>query len=135
MIKVYNPKRTPEWMEYSGLVVGIMLIVWGILNNIFIVLILGLCFILILSHKLQMFIIPEGLLMKTTTLYCLKRRETLNFKEINSIEIKKGKEKSMVIFWKNYRGRRVLINNRDLNKLFDYIAKKNPALLKSDYQN
>ncbi|GAB4116796.1 MAG: hypothetical protein Kow00103_12930 [Candidatus Caldatribacteriota bacterium] len=70
--------------------------------------------------------------METTTLYWLKQRETLHFKEMNFLEIKKGKEKSMVIFWKNYRGRKVLINNPDLNELFDYIAKKNPALLKSD---
>lgn len=130
MIKTYNPKETPKWMGYAGLLIGITLIIWGILNNRGMISALGLFFILVVSHKLNIFIGEEGLLMETTILYWIKKKEGLNFKEMDSIEIKRGQERSMVVFWKGCRGRRVLINTPDLDKLLAYVSKENPDLIR-----
>jgi|GEM_PF-2537651 len=132
MIKTYNPKEIEKWIEYSSLVIGIILIIGGILNNRVIISILGLFFILLISNKRNIFIDQEGLLINTTTFYWIKRTERLNFKKMDSLEVKKGKDRSLVVFWKGYRGRRVLISTNDLDTLFDYIRKENPDLIRLD---
>ena len=130
MIKTYNPKELKKWMEYSSLLVGIVIIVYGIVSRQSILLILGFFFMLVVSNKVAIDIDKEGLLIITTTLFLMKRKDRLNFKEMDSVEIREGEEKSLVYFMKGWKGRKVLIDTPDLTKLMEYIKNENPDLIK-----
>lgn len=132
MIKTYNPKETKKWMELSSLLVGIIIIIWGIVSRQSILLVLGFFFILVVSNKVVITIDKDGLLITTTTLFLMKREERFNFEEMDSIDIKKGNEKSLVYFMKGWRGRKVLIDTVDLKELIDYMKSKNPDLIKKE---
>ena len=130
MIKTYNPKETKKWLEYSSLLVGVILIIWGVISHQTILLVLGFFFILVVSNKTEIIINNKGIVITTTTLFLMKRKDRLNFKEMDSVEIRKGAEKSIVYFMRGWKGRKVLINNIDLNKLIEYIKNENPELIK-----
>jgi hypothetical protein len=132
MIKTYNPKETKKWMEHPSLLVGIIMIIWGVISRHNILLILGFFFILVVSKKVEIIIDKKGLLIITTTLFVIKRKDRLNFKKMNSIDIKEDTEKSLVYFMKGWRGRKVLIDTVDLSKLMDYIKSENPDLMKKE---
>jgi len=132
MIKTYNPKETKKWMEYSSLLVGVVTIIWGVISHQIILLILGFFFILVVSNKVVIAIDKDGLLITTTTLFLMKREERFNFKEMDSVDIKEGKEKSLVYFMKGWKGRKVLIDTPDLTKLKEYIKNENPDLIKKE---
>ena len=130
MIKTYNPKELKKWMEYSSLLVGIIIIIYGIVSRQSILLILGFFFMLVVSNKVAIAIDKEGLLIITTTLFLMKRKDRLNFKEMDSIEIREGAEKSLVYFMKGWKGRKILIDTPYLTKLMEYIKNENPDLIK-----
>ncbi|MBA7638563.1 hypothetical protein ES703_46219 [subsurface metagenome] len=132
MIKTYNPKETKKWMEYPSLLVGIIMIIWGVINRQNILLILGFFFILVVSKKVEIIIDKKGLLIITTTLFVIKRKDRLSFKEMDSVEIREGTEKSLVYFMRGWKGRKVLIDNINLTKLIDYIKNENPDLIKKE---
>jgi len=130
MIKTYNPKEAKKWMELSSLLVGIIIVIGGIVNRQSILLVLGFFFILVVSNKVVITIDKSGLLITTTTLLLIKRKNRLNFEDIDTIDIKEGPEKSLIYFTKGWRGRKVLIDTVDLNKLIDYIKSESPDLIK-----
>jgi len=130
MIKTYNPKELKKWMEYSSLLVGIIIIIYGIVSRQSILLILGFFFMLVVSNKVAIAIDKEGLLIITTTLFLMKRKDRLNFKEMDSVEIREGAEKSLVYFMRGWKGRKVLIDTVNLTKLTDYIKNENPDITK-----
>jgi len=130
MIKTYNPKETKKWLEYSSLLVGVIIIIWGVISHQTILLVLGFFFILVVSNKTEIIIDNKGILITTTTLFLMKRKDRLNFKEMDSVEIREGAEKSIVYFMRGWKGRKVLINNVDLTKLIGYIKNENPELIK-----
>ena len=132
MIKTYNPKETKKWLEYSSLLVGIILILWGVISRQTILLVLGFFFILVVSNKTKIIIDKKGIMITTTTLFLMKRIDRLNFKEMDSIDIREGTDKSLVYFMRGWKGRKVLIDNVDLNKLVDYIKSDNPDLIKKN---
>ena len=129
MIKTYNPKKTKRWMELPSLLVGIIIIIWGVISHQSILLILGFFFILVVSNKIDIIIDKNGLLITTTTLFLIKRKDRLNFKEMDSIDINEGIEKSLIYFMKGWKGRKVLIDTIDLSKLIDFIKSENPDLI------
>ena len=51
---------------------------------------------------------------------------------MDSVSINKGSDKILVYFMKGWKGRKVLINAVDLNKLVDYIKSENPDLIKKE---
>jgi len=63
-------------------------------------------------------------------LFLMKRKDRLNFKEMDSVTIQEGTEKSLVYFMRGWKGRKVLVDNVDLNKLIEYIKNENPELIK-----
>jgi len=130
MIKTYNPKELKKWMEYSSLLVGIITIIYGIVSRQSILLILGFFFILVVSNKTKIIIDEKGILITTTTLFLMKRKDRLNFKEMDSVEIREGAEKSLVYFMRGWKGRKILIDTVDLSKLIEYIKDENPDLTK-----
>ena len=130
MIKTYNPKETRKWLEYSSLLMGVILIIWGVISHQTILLVLGFFFILVVSNKTEIIINNKGIVITTTTLFLMKRKDRLNFKEMDSVEIRKGAEKSIVYFMRGWKGRKVLINTIDLNKLIKYMKNENPELIK-----
>jgi len=130
MIKTYNPKETKKWLEYSSLLVGGIIIIWGVISHQTILLVLGFFFILVVSNKTEIIINNKGIVITTMTLFLMKRKDRLNFKEMNSVEIREGEEKSLVYFMRGWRGRKVLINTVDLTKLIEYIKNENPELIK-----
>lgn len=130
MIKAYNPKETKKWLEYSSLMVGMIIIIWGVISRQTILLVLGFFFILVVSNKTSMIIDKKGILITTTTLFFMKRKDRLNFKEMDSIDIREGAEKSLIYFMKGWKGRKVLIDKVDLKKLTKYIKDENPDLIK-----
>jgi len=130
MIKTYNPKETRKWLEYSSLLVGVILIIWGVISHQTILLVLGFFFILVVSNKTEIIINNKGIVITTMTLFLMKRKDRLNFKEMNSVEIREGAEKSIVYFMRGWKGRKVLINTIDLTKLIEYIKNENPDLMK-----
>jgi len=130
MIKTYNPKELKKWMEYSSLLVGIIIVIYGIVSRQSILLILGFFFILAVSNKTKIIIDEKGILITTTTLFLMKRKDRLNFKEMDSVEIREGAEKSLVYFMRGWKGRKILIDTVDLSKLIEYIKDENPDLTK-----
>ena len=130
MIKTYNPKETRKWMEYPSLLVGIIMIIWGVISRQNILLILGFFFILVVSKKVKIIIDKKGILITTKTLFLIERKDRLNFKEMNSVTIQEGIKKSLVYFMRGWKGRKVLIDTVDLTKLMDYIKSENPDLIK-----
>jgi len=132
MIKAYNPKETKKWLEYSSLLVGGIIIIWGIISHQTILLVLGFFFILVVSNKTEIIIDNKGILITTATLFLMKRKNRLNFKEMDSVEIREGAEKSIVYFMRGWKGRKVLINTVDLTKLIEYIKNENPELIKKE---
>jgi len=130
MIKTYNPKETRKWMEYPSLLVGIIMIIWGVISRQNILLILGFFFILVVSKKVKIIIDKKGILITTKTLFLIERKDRLNFKEMNSITIQEGIKKSLVYFMRGWKGKKVLIDTVDLTKLMDYIKSENPDLIK-----
>ncbi|MEE8564727.1 MAG: hypothetical protein V3S96_03935 [Atribacterota bacterium] len=130
MIKTYNPKETKKWMEYPSLLVGIIMIIWGIINHQTILLVLGFSFILVVSNKTEIIIDKKGILITTKTLFLMKRKNRLNFKEMESIIIKEGTQKSLIYFMRGWKGRKVLIDTINLTKLIDYIKNENLDLIK-----
>jgi hypothetical protein len=130
MIKTYNPKELKKWMEYSSLLAGIIIIACGVISRQSILLILGFFFILVVSNKVVISIDKDGLLITTTTLFLIKRKERFNFKEMDSIDIKESAERFLVYFMRGWKGRKVLIDTVDLKKLTGYIKSENPELLK-----
>ncbi len=132
MIKTYNPKETKKWLEYSSLLVGIIIIIWGVISHQTILLVLGFFFILVVSNKTEIIIDKKGILITTKTLFLMKRKDRLNFKEMDSITIQEDTEKSIVYFMKGWKGRKILIDNVNLTKLTDYIKDENPDLMKKE---
>ncbi len=132
MIKTYNPKETKKWMEYPSLFVGIIMIIWGVISNQTILLVLGFFFILVVSNKTEIIIDKKGILITTKTLFLMKRKDRLNFKEMESIIIKEGTQKSLIYFMKGWKGRKVLIDTINLTKLIDYIKNENLDLMKKE---
>lgn len=132
MIKTYNPKETKKWIEYPSLLVGIIMIIWGVISHQAILLILGFFFILVVSNKTEIIIDKKGILITTKTLFLMKRKDRLNFKEMESIIIKEGTQKSLIYFMKGWKGRKVLIDTINLTKLIDYIKNGNPDLIKKE---
>lgn len=130
MIKTYNPKEPKKWLEYSSLAVGIIIIIWGFINHQTILLVLGFFFILVVSNKTEIIIDKKGILITTTTLFLMKRKDRLNFKEMDSITIQEDANKSIVYFMKGWKGRKILIDTVNLTKLTDYIKDENPDLIK-----
>ena len=74
MIKTYNPKETKKWLEYSSLLVGVILIIWGVISHQTILLVLGFFFILVVSNKTEIIINNKGIVITTTTLFLMKRK-------------------------------------------------------------
>jgi len=132
MIKTYNPKETKKWLEYSSLLVGIIIIIWGVISHQTILLVLGFFFILVVSNKTEIIIDKKGILITTTTLFLMKRKDRLDFKEMDSVEIREGAEKSLVYFMRGWKGRKIFIDTVDLKKLIDYIKNENPDLIKKE---
>lgn len=132
MIKTYKPKETKKWLEYSSLAVGIIIIIWGVISHQTILLVLGFFFILVVSNKTEIIIDERGILINTTTLFLMKRKDRLNFKEMDSVTIQEGTEKSLVYFMRGWKGRKVLIDTVNLTKLTDYIKNENPELTKKE---
>ncbi len=132
MIKTYNPKETKKWMEYPSLFVGIIMIIWGVISHQTILLVLGFFFILVVSNKTEIIIDKKGILITTKTLFLMKRKDRLNFKEMESIIIKEGTQKSLIYFMKGWKGRKVLIDTINLTKLIDYIKNENLDLMKKE---
>lgn len=132
MIKTYNPKETKKWMEYPSLFVGIIMIIWGVISHQTILLVLGFFFILVVSNKTEIIIDKKGILITRKTLFLMKRKDRLNFKEMESIIIKEGTQKSLIYFMKGWKGRKVLIDTINLTKLIDYIKNENPDLIKKE---
>jgi hypothetical protein len=132
MIKTYNPKETKKWIEYPSLLVGIIMIIWGVISHQAILLVLGFFFILVVSNKTEIIIDKKGILITTKTLFLMKRKDRLNFKEMESIIIKEGTQKSLIYFMKGWKGRKVLIDTINLTKLIDYIKNGNPDLIKKE---
>lgn len=132
MIKTYNPKETKKWMEYPSLLVGIIMIIWGVISHQTILLVLGFFFILVVSNKTEIIIDKKGILITTKTLFLMKRKDRLNFKEMESIIIKEGTQKSLIYFMKGWKGRKVLIDTINLTKLIDYIKNENLDLMKKE---
>lgn len=132
MIKTYNPKETKKWMEYPSLFVGIIMIIWGVISQQTILLVLGFFFILVVSNKTEIIIDKKGILITTKTLFLMKRKDRLNFKEMESIIVKEGTQKSLIYFMKGWKGRKVLIDTINLTKLIDYIKNENPDLTKKE---
>jgi hypothetical protein len=130
MIKTYNPKETKKWLEYSSLLMGVIIIIWGIISHQTILLVLGFFFVLVVSNTTEIIIDNKGILITTTTLFLMKRKDRLNFKEMDSIDIREGAEKSLIYFMKGWKGRKVLIDKVDLKKLTKYIKDENPDLIK-----
>lgn len=130
MIKTYNPKETKKWMEYPSLFVGIIMIIWGVISHQTILLVLGFFFILVVSNKTEIIIDKKGILITRKTLFLMKRKDRLNFKEMESIIIKEGTQKSLIYFMKGWKGRKVLIDTINLTKLIDYIKNENLDLIK-----
>lgn len=132
MIKTYNPKETKKWMEYPSLFVGIIMLIWGVISQQTILLVLGFFFILVVSNKTEIIIDKKGILITTKTLFLMKRKDRLNFKEMESIIVKEGTQKSLIYFMKGWKGRKVLIDTINLTKLIDYIKNENPDLIKKE---
>ncbi len=132
MIKTYNPKETKKWMEYPSLFVGIIMIIWGVISQQTILLVLGFFFVLVVSNKTEIIIDKKGILITTKTLFLMKRKDRLNFKEMESIIVKEGTQKSLIYFMKGWKGRKVLIDTINLTKLIDYIKNENPDLIKKE---
>lgn len=132
MIKTYNPKETKKWMEYPSLFMGIIMIIWGVISQQTILLVLGFFFILVVSNKTEIIIDKKGILITTKTLFLMKRKDRLNFKEMESIIVKEGTQKSLIYFMKGWKGRKVLIDTINLTKLIDYIKNENPDLIKKE---
>jgi len=132
MIKTYNPKETKKWLEYPSLLVGIIMLIWGVISRQNILLILGFFFILVVSKKVEIIIDKKGILITTKTLFLMKRKDRLNFKEMESITIQEGTEKSLVYFMREWKGRKVLIDTVDLTELMNYIKIENPDLMKKE---
>jgi hypothetical protein len=132
MIRTYNPKETKKWMEYPSLLVGIIMIIWGVISHQTILLVLGFFFILVVSNKTEIIIDKKGILITTKTLFLMKRKDRLNFKEMESIIIKEGTQKSLIYFMKGWKGRKVLIDTINLTKLIDYIKNENLDLMKKE---
>ena len=132
MIKTYNPKETKKWLEYPSLLVGIIMLIWGVISRQNILLILGFFFILVVSKKVEIIIDKKGILITTKTLFLMKRKDRLNFKEMESITIQEGTEKSLVYFMREWKGRKVLIDTVDLTQLMNYIKIENPDLMKKE---
>lgn len=132
MFKTYNPKETKKWMEYPSLFVGIIMIIWGVISQQTILLVLGFFFILVVSNKTEIIIDKKGILITTKTLFLMKRKDRLNFKEMESIIVKEGTQKSLIYFMKGWKGRKVLIDTINLTKLIDYIKNENPDLIKKE---
>lgn len=132
MIKTYNPKETKKWMEYPSLFVGIIMIIWGVVSQQTILLVLGFFFILVVSNKTEIIIDKKGILITTKTLFLMKRKDRLNFKEMESIIVKEGTQKSLIYFMKGWKGRKVLIDTINLTKLIDYIKNENLDLIKKE---
>lgn len=132
MIKTYNPKETKKWMEYPSLFMGIIMIIWGVISQQTILLVLGFFFILVVSNKTEIIIDKKGILITTKTLFLMKRKDRLNFKEMESIIVKEGTQKSLICFMKGWKGRKVLIDTINLTKLIDYIKNENPDLIKKE---
>jgi len=130
MIKTYNPKETKKWVEYPSLLVGIIMIIWGVISHQTILLVLGFFFILVVSNKTEIIIDKKGILIITKTLFLVKRKDRLNFKEMESIIVKEGTQKSLIYFMKGWKGRKALIDTVNLTKLIDYIKSENPDLIK-----
>ncbi len=130
MIKTYNPKETKKWMEYSSLLIGIVIIIGGVISRQIILLVLGFFFILVVANKTEIIIDKKGLLITTETLFLIKRKARFNFIDMDSINIKEGAEKSLVYFMRGWKGRKALIDTFDLSKLIDYIKSENPDLIK-----
>jgi hypothetical protein len=132
MIKTYNPKETKKWLEYSSLLVGVITIIWGVISQQTILLVLGFFFILVVSNKTEIIIDKKGILIAVTTLFLIKRKDRLDFKEMDSVDIREGAEKTLVYFMRGWKGRKVLIDTPDLNKLTGYIKNENPDLVKKE---
>jgi hypothetical protein len=130
MIKTYNPKEIKKWLEYSSLLVGVIIIIWGVISQQTILLVLGFFFVLVVSNKTKIIIDKKGILIATTTLFLMKRKDRLNFKEMDSVEIREGAEKSLVYFMRGWKGRKIFIDTVDLTKLIEYIKNENPDLIK-----
>ena len=130
MIKTYNPKEIKKWLEYSSLAVGIIIIIWGVISHQTILLVLGFFFILVVSNKTEIIIDKKGILITIKTLFLMKRKDRLDFKEMDSITIQEGTEKSLVYFMKGWKGRKIFIDTVDLDKLIYYIKSENPDLIK-----
>jgi len=109
---------------------GVIIIIWGIISHQTILLVLGFFFVLVVSNKTEIIIDNKGILITTTTLFLMKRKDRLNFKEMDSIDIREGAEKSLIYFMKGWKGRKVLIDKVDLKKLTKYIKDENPDLIK-----
>lgn len=132
MIKTYNIKETKKWMDYPSLFVGIIMIIWGVISHQTILLVLGFFFILVVSNKTEIIIDKKGILITTTTLFLMKRKDRLNFKEMESIIVKEGTQKSLIYFMKGWKGRKVLIDTINLTKLIDYLKEENLDLVKKE---
>ena len=65
----------------------------------------------------------------------MKRKDRLNFKEMGSVTIQEGTEKSLVYFMRGWKGRKVLIDTVNLAKLTDYIKNENPNLINKGCEN
>ncbi|HDK25477.1 MAG TPA: hypothetical protein ENG48_00070 [Candidatus Atribacteria bacterium] len=130
MINTYNPKETKKWLEYSSLVVGIIIIIWGVISQQTILVVLGFFFILVVSNKTEIIIDEKGILINTTTLFLMKRKDRLNFNEMDSVTIQEGTKKSLVYFMRGWKGRKALIDTVNLAKLKEYIKNENPDLIK-----
>ncbi len=62
----------------------------------------------------------------------MKRKDRLDFKEMDSVDIREGAEKTLVYFMRGWKGRKVLIDTVDLAKLIEYIKNENPDLIKKE---
>jgi len=132
MIKTYNPREMKKWMEYTSVLAGIFFIILGWLKKDGTLCILGFFFILVVSNKTTIIIDQSGLLIKTVTLYVLRREQRMYFTEMDSVTINKGTDKTLVYFMKGWKGRKVLIDSSQEKKLSNLIKNKKPELIKKD---
>lgn len=128
LIEVSEKTKNESTYRILSLIFGISFIFIGFKDMNFSKIIIGFLLTFYFTYSKHIYLCEHGVIYKYNA-FLLKREECLYFKNIDDITIVKERNNSSLFFIKDTMAKKVIINNKKLDEIVEFIKSKTNILI------